>query len=104
MLCLFVKNYFSLLPVDVVYDPNSFFYYQPKEGTPGDRVSWFKNQVQGQNTLQTMVKLVRVSATGVQRKTNHFLWATNACRLYKCKIYFETVQDITVLMLSGLNL
>ena len=90
-----LKKYFSVLPKEVLDDPQSLFYQQRKEETPVSPGSaWFKKQPRGRNTLQMMVKQVCEKA-GIVGKTNHSLRVTGASRLYECHVPEKLIKQRT---------
>ena len=90
-----LKKYFSVLPKEVVEDPISLFYQQPKEETPKcPGVPWFKKQVRGRNTLQGMVKQICEKA-GIHGKSNHSLRVTGASRMYECHVPEKLIKERT---------
>ena len=89
-----LKKCFSVLPREVLEDPKSLFYQQPKEETPTVGVPWFKKQPRGRNTLQTMVKQI-CEKVGIQGKTNHSLRVTGASRMYECHVPEKLIKERT---------
>ena len=90
-----LQFYFRKLAPKVLQDPDSVFYWKPKEVVPVcDDAPWFTLQVIGRNNLASMVKKM-FQEVGIEGKTNHSLRATGATRLFEANVPEKLIKERT---------
>ena len=86
---------FRKLAPKVLQDPDSVFYWKPKEVVSVcDDAPWFTLQVIGRNNLASMVKKM-FQEVGIEGKTNHLLRAIGATHLFEANVPEKLIKERT---------